>query len=166
MNNCSPISILRHIMYMWNDWNKFDSWELAQYGEVCIPFHHPRMPSRHITFRTFVGVGSWGPGSSECGLWVPTSSWYLYIVKIGNFTWVLMPFLIANQLYCQKLQNRGSLWQCPWKNCFPFYGIYCHVPPTIGLQDTVAWGHGWRANKHAGTARWLKPPTLTLNQTL
>ncbi len=30
--------------------------------------------------------------------------------------------------------------------------IYCRVPPTRGLQDTVAWGHEWGA-------RWLKPPT-------
>ncbi len=31
---------------------------------------HPR------TFRTFMGVGSWVPGSSGCCSWVPTSSWY------------------------------------------------------------------------------------------
>ncbi len=33
------------------------------------------------------------------------------------------------------------------------------MPPTQGLQVTVAWGHGWKAPKHARIARWLKPPT-------
>ncbi len=46
-----------------------------KYREVCIPCQLPRMVSRHITFRTFVGVGSWVPFSSGCHSWVPTSSW-------------------------------------------------------------------------------------------
>ncbi len=36
---------------------------------------------------------------------------------------------------------------------------YCRVPPPQGLQVTVAWGHGWKAPKCAGTACWLKPLT-------
>ena len=39
--------------------------------------------------------------------------------------------------------------------------IYCRVPASQALQVTVAWGHGWRAPKHAGTAHWLKPPTYS-----
>ncbi len=36
-----------------------------------------------------------------------------------------------------------------WRN---YLCIYCRVPPTTGLQYMVAWRHGWRANKHAGTS--------------
>ena len=36
---------------------------------------------------------------------------------------------------------------------------YCRMPPTIGLQDMVAWGHEWRAHWRAETALWLKPST-------
>ncbi len=39
------------------------------------------------------------------------------------------------------------------------WDIYCCVPPSQGLQVMVAWGHGWKASKLAGTAHWLKPPT-------
>ena len=34
----------------------------------------------------------------------------------------------------------------------------CRVPPSKGLQVTMAWGHGWRVPKRAGTAHWLKLP--------
>ena len=31
-----------------------------------------------------------------------------------------------------------------------YYHVYCRVPPTIGLQDTMVWGHEWRAYPHVG----------------
>ncbi len=42
------------------------------------------------------------------------------------------------------------------------FSIYCRVPPTRGLQVMMAWGHKWRANKCARTARWLMLPTCWL----
>ncbi len=32
---------------------------------------------------------------------------------------------------------------------FLSHALYCRVPPSQGLQVTVAWGHGWRAPKRA-----------------
>ncbi len=37
---------------------------------------------------------------------------------------------------------------------------YCRVPPSQGLQVTVAWGHGWRAPERAGPhISWSLQPT-------
>ena len=39
---------------------------------------------RKITFRTFVGVGSWVPASGECGSWVPTSIFGIPLLPLAE----------------------------------------------------------------------------------
>ncbi len=74
---------------------------------------------------------------------------------------------------CTSYIERGSYqtslerWKCFFPSLFIVYHVcyqlrrmkYCRVPPTQGLQVTVAWGHRSKAPKRTGIVRWLKPPT-------
>ncbi len=77
---------------------------------------------------------------------------------------LLMNLIRSKYLKPLQLSRRGAGQS---DSCKPFimlknfkpvkYILYCRVPPPIGLQCTVAWGHEWRTCK-----QWLKPPTCAV----
>ena len=110
---------------------------------------------RHLGWKC-VWLGSQGSSSFNGNLefWIPggygkTSTWVIKFIQCS--------ITLGETAIHSDISIRPNYWMVPTSQFLT--EIYCHMPPTRGLQVTVARGHRWKAPKHARIAHWLKPPT-------